>query len=127
MGKLIGQEHLVFDDNGKFKGLYSLSGAKAREIYGASRYWEGVDHILREYAQVHPGEIQEQRIENQLTKDNNFNQYASNESGSFRQALEVPVGLFTVLTEYDEQMFNNKKTLHEFMKRYPLFTTAKTI
>jgi hypothetical protein len=125
--KIVGQEHWVTDDKGNFKGLYSLSGEKAKNLYGTRKYWEAVDHIIRDYAQVHPEEIKEQRIENQLTKSTNFNEFASNESGSFRQALEIPVGLYNVLWEYDDQMFNNKKTLHEFMKRYPIFTTAKTI
>jgi len=127
MHKQTGQEHWVLDDKGNLKGLYSLSGEKARNLHGAKNYWEGVDQIIREYAQVHPQEIKEQRIENQLTKDNNFNEYGSNQSGSFRQALELPVGLYNVLWEYDDQIFNNKKTLHTFMKRYPIFTTAKTL
>lgn len=127
MKKQIGQEHWVLDGAGNLKGLFTLSGSKAKELYGTRRYWEGVDHIVRDYARLHPQEVTEQRIENTLTKENNFNEFASNQSGSFRQALEIPVGLYNVLWEYDDQMFNNKKTLHEFMKRYQIFTTAKVL
>lgn len=127
MQKQVGQEHWVLDEKGNFKGLFSLSGEKARQLYGQKDFWNGVDHIIRDYMQLHPQEIKEQRIENQLTRDSNFNEFGSNQSGSFRQALELPVGLYTVLFEYEESLLTNKKTLHEFMKRYPIFTTAKTL
>ena len=121
------QEHWVVDKKGNLKGLYSLSGTKAQEIYGKRDIWKAVDEIIRQYAMVHPNEIKEQRVENMLTKQNNFNDFASTESGSFRQALEIPVGLFNILVEYENTLFTNKKTLHTFMKRYPLFTTAKIL
>jgi hypothetical protein len=127
MQKQSGQEHWVLDNKGNLKGLYALSGQKALDVYGKRDLWQAVDQIVRQYAQIHPNEIKEQRIENQLTRDNTFNEYASNQTGTFRQALEIPVGLFNVLFEYESTLFTNKKTLHEFMKRYPIFTTAKSI
>jgi hypothetical protein len=114
-------EHLKFDDRGNFVGLFTIDGHKARALYGVKNFWGGVDHIVKEYALLHPGEMNFTRMENEHTRKDNNNQYGSNASESFRHALSVPIALFNVLQDYEPTLFNNKKTLHEFMKRYPVF------
>ena len=124
MNKPIGTEHWKVE-NGVFKGLYTISGAKAKEVYGEGKLWEGVEHIISDYIRVHPEEMKEQLVYNKITKDNNFNQFGSDVNNAYRHAMEIPVGLHTVLNEYHPQLFTDRKKLNLFMKKYPGLCACK--
>lgn len=124
--KPIGSEHLKFDDKGHLLGLYTISGEKARELYGESRFWEGVEHIVQDYMRVNPGEINFTREENKTYRQQNNNEFGSNQTGSFRHALSLPAGLFNSLIEYEPKFFSEKKYIHKFMKLYPVFRACET-
>lgn len=114
----IGTEHWKIE-NGRFKGLFTISGTKAREMYGTSKLWEGVEHIIRDYMHVHPEEMKEQIASNDLTKRNNFNKYGSDTTNAYRHAMEIPIGLHTVLNEYHPELFTDRTKLNKLMKKYP--------
>lgn len=111
-------EHLKFDNEGNFKGLYTISADKAKEVY-KNRMWEGVDHIIKDYMRIHPKEMQEQIFYNKVTKDENFNKFGSDKTGTYRHAMELPIGLHNVLTEYEPDLFTNRTKLNKLMKKYP--------
>lgn len=118
MAKPIGSEHFKFE-NGVFKGLYTISAQKAKEHYGISKLWEGVDHIISDYMRVHPEEMKEQIIYNQTTKTNNFNKFGSDANNAYRHAMEMPIGLHNTLSEYHPELFTDRTKLNKLMKKYP--------
>lgn len=126
MVKPIGSEHLRFE-NGVFKGLYTISAQKAREVYGESRLWEGVEHIIQDYTRVHPEEMAEQYIYNDITRTTNLNKYGSADSKAYRHALELPIGLHQVLGEYHPALFTDRAKLNKFMKKYPRLCACSSV
>ena len=118
MSQPIGSEHLRFE-NGVFRGLYTISAQKAKELYGVGKVWEGVDHIIKEYTALHPEEMKEQIAYNHVTKMNNLNKYGSNAEKVYRHAMEMPVGLHNVLSEYHPDLFTDRAKLNRLMKKYP--------
>jgi hypothetical protein len=125
--KLIGEEHINFDQYGNVLGLYTIDAVKAREHYGKSRYWEGVDDLVRTYSRINLGEIAAVVKENTDVKQSAFNRFTSNNAGNFRQALTLPQGLYNLLETYDPTFFTNKKMLHEFMRLYPQLRACETL
>lgn len=99
--------------------MYTIDAQKAREQYGAGKLWEGVDHIVRDYMRLHPEEMKEQFLYNQVTKDTNFNKYGSATGNAYRHAMELPVGLHNVLAEYHPELFTDRAKLNKLMKKYP--------
>lgn len=111
-------EHLRFED-GVFKGLYTIDAQKARELYGPGRVWEGVEQIITDYMRVHPEEMREQFLYNKVTKDTNRNIYGSDATKTFRHAMEMPVALYNVLSEYHPELFTDRSKLNKLMKKFP--------
>jgi hypothetical protein len=118
MAKPIGTEHWNVVD-GVFKGLYTISAEKAKEHYGVARLWDGVDHIIKDYIKIHPEEMREQLLSNHLTKTNNFNKYGADQAMTYRHAMEIPIGLHNVLSEYHPELFTDRAKLNKLMKKYP--------
>lgn len=125
--KKVGSESHVYDKHGNLEGLYTIDGKKVRQVYGEKRFWDGVDEIIRLYKQLNPSEFQYAIIENTHIRKDNKNQFGGNESGSFRQALNLPFGLYLVLTDFEQTLFRNKKTRTEFMKRYPVLRSCEVV
>lgn len=118
MSKPIGQEHWKVED-GVFKGLYTISAQKAKDYYGLGRLWEGVDHIIKDYIKIHPEEMREQVLSNSLTKLGNHNKYGADLAKTYRHAMEIPIGLHNVLSEYHPELFTDRAKLNKLMKKYP--------
>lgn len=116
--KIIGQESHVYKDNGDLAGLWTIDGAKARQQFGYDRFWEGMDEIIRLYRQINPGEMDRADYENLDKKLKAKNELGSNDSGSFREAINIPYGLYLVLIDYEPMIFRDKKYRTAFMKRY---------
>lgn len=127
MHKPLGQEHWKFDDKGNFVGLYTISAEKAREMYGDSRWFDGVRHIIKDYYRVHPGELNFQAMQNDLTKSTNFNKYGATKDSGYRHALEIPAGLHAVLSEYHPELFTDRAKLHRLMKEFPALAACSVV
>lgn len=125
--KTIGTEAHKYDAQGNLEGLYTIDGKKARQTFGSSRFWEGVDEIVRLYKQINPSEFDLAQYENMNVKLNNKNEYGSNESKSFRMVLQLPHGLYLALTDYEQRIFRDKKMRETFMKRYPSLRSCETV
>lgn len=127
MHKSIGSESHVYDAKGDLQGLYTIDGAEARRVFGNKRFWQGVEEIVRLYKQINPGEMQAAVIENTNIKFDNNNQYGSTKANTYRQALNLPYGLYLALIDYEPTMFRNKKTREKFMKNYPALRSCETV
>lgn len=122
-----GYEHIKLKDSGDIDGLWLIDGHKVRDVFGAKRYWEGIDEIMRLYKEIHPNEWQDMVIHNQLEKDDSKNATGSNQSGAVRHALSVPYPLYLVLHDYDDQIIKDKNKRHLLMKRYPVIRACQTV
>lgn len=127
MAKEIGSESHVYNKAGELEGLYLIDGKAARQAFGDSKFWEGVEEVVRLYTQINPGEIQAAIIENTNIRFENNNKFGSDSAGVFRQALNLPYGLHLALTDYEPTLFRNKKTRQAFMKRYPKLRSCETV
>lgn len=125
--KEVGKESHVYDEHGNLEGLWTIDGHKVRETFGISRFWEGVDEIVRLYKEINPSEFDLALYENTKTKLENHKDTGGNKSGSFRQALQVPYGLYLVLIDYEPRIFRDKKTRENFMKRYPALRSVEVV
>ena len=126
-GKTIGTESHVYDELGQLEGLWTIDGHKVRNTFGARKYWEGIDEIVRLYRQINPTEMAVTKIENDTQKTDNKNDFGSNDTKVFRHALNIPHGLYYTLIDYDPQLFRNKKTRTAFMKRFPDLRSCITV
>lgn len=126
-GKMVGEEHINFDAHGNVLGLFTIDALKAREHYGAKRYWEGVRELIREYTNLNPIEMQLVIEENTLSRDQSFDEFAGSTAGTFRQAITIPVGLLNLLEQYDPTIITEKRTRHEFMRLFPMLRACRTI
>lgn len=104
--------------NGDLAGLWTIDGKKCRDEFGESRFWEGVDEIIRLYQELHPNEYDTAVTENVETRLDNKNKFGSNTSGSTRIALNLPYRLYLTLIDYEPRIFRDKKKRQAFMKRY---------
>ena len=118
---------ITYDHTGDISGMWTIDGKKAREEFGDSRYWEGVDEIVRLFKELHPAEYDATITATVKERLNNNNEYGSNKGNSFRKALEIPHGLYLALTDYDQRIFRNKKTRTEFMKRFNELRACDTV
>ena len=108
----------VYNDTGDLQGLWTIDGKKARGEFGDARFWEGVERIVTLYKEINPADFQAAVDHNAATKLDNINEFGSNKSKSFRQALQLPHGLYVALIDYEPRMFREKKKREEFMKRF---------
>jgi hypothetical protein len=97
---------------------------------------KNIETILRNYEIARPGEIKKFVQLAREESENLKNDFGSNsrgvlkgtESGTeFRRAVTMPIGLFRQIEEAYPLMFTNKKHLHWFMKKFPMFTVARKI
>ena len=121
------EESHVYHDNGELAGLYTIDGAEARKVFGNKKFWEGVDECIRLHTQLHPVEMKYATVENSIIRDTNNNEFASNDSSSMRQALNIPHGLYLVLIDYEIRLFRDKKMRTAFMRRYPMLRTCNKV
>lgn len=118
---------ITYDHTGDVSGLWTIDGKKARDEFGDSRYWEGVDKIVDIYKDMHPVDYDAAIRENVDIRLGNHNQYGSNKAKSTRIALNLPYGLYLVLVEYDSRMFRDKKKRETFMKRFNALRACDTV
>jgi len=95
---------------------------------------KNIQTIIRNYNIARPGEIdafvkmakEEQKA---LNNDYGSNANSHTESGKiqYRRALTMPIGLLRQIEEAYPLMFNNKKHLNWFMKKFPMFNVARKI
>lgn len=119
MKKAVGYEHIKVGDSGDLEGLWLIDGHKVREHFGDRKYWQGVDEIIRRYTEINPLEMATAKAENDAVKKENRNSFGSNNSGSFRHALNLPYGLLLVLKDFDKDIIQDKKKRQSLMKLYP--------
>lgn len=119
-----GEEHLVKDKSGALLGLYRLDVDKARQHYGL---WDGVEALVQEYVKLHPQEVALAVAENKQTKDIAYNKFSSTKGNAMRHSLSLPPGLMFKLEQFEPTLFTNRKTLHEFMRRYEGFRACQTV
>lgn len=120
----MGAEHHVHRDDGTFIGLYTIDPQKARKQYG---FWEGITEIVREYSRLHPEEMRTIAHHNELTKRTNKDEFGANTAMTLRHCLSLPFGLLNFLEEYEPTLFANKKTRHEFMRRFPALRSCQSV
>lgn len=125
--KAVGSESHVYKEDGQLDGLYTIDGAKARQEFGQSRFWQGVDEIVRLYREINPNEMAAADYDNMDRKLNNNKSTGANDSGSFREVLKLPAGLYYTLIDYEPKIFRDKKTRHQFMKRYPALRSVEVV
>lgn len=118
---------IVYDQTGDVAGLWTIDGKKAREEFGNARYWEGVDEIVRLYKEINAAEFEAVMLDNVNKRLENYNEFGSNKSKSFRQVLDIPYGLYLVLVDYDPRIFRDKKTRTNFMRRFNELRSCDTI
>lgn len=119
----VGEEHIVSVD-GRMLGFHTIDVSTARQFYGL---WDGVDAIIRDYAKVNPAEMAETLASNKMKRDKAFSDTGAGKTNVFRHTISIPMGLMLYLEEFEPTLFSNKKTLHEFMRRYKGFRTCRTV
>lgn len=125
--KELGKESHVYDKGGNLEGLWTIDGAKAREEFGNKQFWQGVDQILRLYREINPNEMDRADYENIDKKLNNKTATGASKTGSMREAINIPYGLYLVLIDYEPRIFRDKKMRHSFMKRYPALRSIEVV
>lgn len=118
-----GKEHLV-SNKGHLLGIRLIDVDLAKKHY---TYWEGIDAIIRAYAQINPQEMAETIASNKMKRDQAAFATGGGKSRAFRQTISLPMGLTLYLEDYDKTLFSNKKTLHQFMRHFPGFRTCNTV
>lgn len=119
----MGREHIVAI-NGNMLGFNAIDIGAAHTHYD---YWDGIDEIIRAYAHLNPAEMAATLADNKMQRDNAINATGANQSGTQRSTIGIPFGLMLYLEEYDAELFTNKRTLHEFMRRYLGLRTCRTV
>lgn len=118
-----GEEHIVSID-GRMLGFHTIDIDAARALYGL---WDGVDAIIRAYAQVNPSEMAETLANNKLKREQLWRDTGGGKSRVMRGTISLPLGLTIYLEQFEPTLFKNKRTLHEFMRRYKGFRTCNTV
>lgn len=95
---------------------------------------KNIEIIIRNYNIARPGEIDSyvkhaKSEQKDLKFETGSNSKAFTESGQiqYRRALTLPIGLMRQIEEAYPLMFSNKKHLHWFMKKFPMFNIAKRV
>jgi hypothetical protein len=95
---------------------------------------KNIETIIRNYNIARPGEIagyieHAKKEQKDLKFETGSNTKAYTESGQiqYRRALTMPIGLFRQIEESYPLMFSNKKHLHWFMKKFPMFNVARRV
>lgn len=125
--KQAGYEHIILKDDGEVAGVWTIDGHKVREEFGAKKYWEGIDEIIRLYTKINPNEIAVMNVHNQLERDSQNNEFGSNKAGAIRYALSLPYNLLLVLKDYDKDIIQDKKKRQTLMRRHPQLRTCHTV
>jgi hypothetical protein len=118
-----GMEHLEVDDKGKIVGLYCLDTDKLDGIDS----WDAIDQAIKEYAVIHPNEIQLQIIQNAEIRNQQYNKFGSGESKAMRHGVSLPVALMFKLERIMPDLFQDQKKLRHFMKKYKGFRTCQEV
>ena len=126
-GKAVGEESHVYNKHGHLEGLYTIDGNKARQEFGDRRFWQGLDEVIRLYREINPSEMAAADYDNIDRKLNNKKATGASEKGAFREAINIPYGLYLVLIDYEPQLFRDKKMRTNFMKRYPSLRSVEVV
>lgn len=118
-----GHEHIVAVD-GVMLGFHAIDIEAAKRQYGL---WEGVDAIIRAYTQVNPQQMAETLANNKLRRDQLASSTGSWKTKTYRGTISMPLGLTIYLEQFEPTLFKNKKTLHEFMRRYKGLRTCNIV
>jgi len=95
---------------------------------------KNIETIINNYNKAKPGEIagyikHAKAEQKDLKFETGSNSKAFTESGQiqYRRALTMPIGLLRQIEEAYPLMFTNKKHLHWFMKKFPMFNVARKV
>lgn len=121
------EKAIKYDKGGDVEGMWLIDGKKAREEFGNTKYWQGVDKIIEIYKDLHPNEYEAAVLENVDTRLGNHNEFGSNKAKSTRLAINIPHNLYLVLVDYDPRMFRDKKTRENFMRRFNALRACDTV
>jgi hypothetical protein len=95
---------------------------------------KNIEIILRNYNIARPNEInnfimhaKEEQKNLKFETGSNKNAYTQSGQIQYRRALTMPIGLFRIIQESYPLMFSNKKHLHWFMKKFPMFNVARRV
>lgn len=95
---------------------------------------ENILRAIKQYEIARPGELklfmaQAKKEQAQLDNDFGSNAAAHTETAKrqFRRALTMPIGLYRMIDEAYPLMFNDKKHLHWFMRKFPKFCIARKV
>jgi len=124
--KEVGKESHVYNDKGDLEGLWTIDGHKARQEFGDRRFWEGVDSIVRLYREINPNEMAVSDYEN-MDKKLNKGGTGGSDKGAFREAINLPHGLYLALIDYEPRIFRDKKMRTAFMKRYEFLRSVEVV
>lgn len=125
--KVAGTESHVYNAQGDLDGLWLIDGAKARQEYGNSKFWEGMDEVIRLYREINPNEMDRADYENIDKKLKNTKKTGASKTGSMREAINIPYGLYLVLIDYEPRIFRDKKLRTAFMKRYSALRSVEVV
>jgi len=119
-------EHLKYDKGKMYVG--KVDTAKAMGV-GEHDYWGRVDHIIQEYARLHPQEVSEALDYCRWQRDNAYNDFGVNvedSNSTMRLGIGLPNGLLIALMTFDPEFLENDgNKLSKFRKRFPGFNTSK--
>ncbi len=124
----LSSEHLVLDDKGKLKGLYNIDPMK--RIQGRAKSegaWNVIHDLVETYAMLHPNEINMLKIENQSMKADKKDKHGSSKDKSKRHLCSIPPGLMFLLEKVEPDLFGNKKKLHKFLRKFPIFQVCEKL
>lgn len=118
------QEHLKYNKQGKFEGLYSINALKAEGV----DFWQKIDRVIEAYAMLFPNEIRMLVYENKKISDSRKNDFASVKGGSnLRWGASIPPALMFKLECVCPTLFDDKRLFHKFIKRYRGFSICKKV
>jgi hypothetical protein len=115
------QEHLRFNPNGSFAGLYRLDTSLA-----TGDRWERIDRVIYEWAKIHPQEVRECIEDATRERNEALTKWGSTLGKTMRKGIKIPPGLLFALQQIEPDLFEDKQLFHGFMKRYKAFRTCHT-
>ena len=100
--------------NGELKGLWTVN----TDAIKGDDLWSKLDAVIYAYTKLHPMEMEAVVRQNGWEVQTRMNEHGSTKNKSLRYSLSMPVALMFKCEAIEPNIFNNKKLLHGFMKRY---------
>jgi hypothetical protein len=117
------EEHWVLDKNGEISGLYVVDTTLMQD----SCSWDAIDQAIREYSAIHPNEMRLQVIDNAKRVMENTTKTGSNKSKTMRLGVSIPVALMFKLQQIMPDIFEDKRKMQKFMKKYKGLRTCEHV